>query len=178
MQYALNNSSINYHYEEENEGYTTVNGIYPFTDTIMYAIMGKNINCIRTAFDMFMKEINNNGVNNWEQYFKFAAVYGSLEIIKYMITIKPYFVNEIKDFYNNILKFALCEGNIEIVKFAIINGAIYSSHLDEFVSNYNDGRCPNSIEIDEDYTNFYDLKYKCPENIEERIMECMKFIHN
>jgi hypothetical protein len=176
IQYVLDNSTIDYHYEEEGEGFTKVNGIYPFTDSIMYAIMGKNINCVKIVLDIF--KINE---NNWEHYFKFAAVYGNLEIIQYMITIKPYLVDQIENFYTNILKFALCEGNIEIVKFAINNGATYSTNLNDmlqFVENYNDGRGPEHMAIDEDYTCFYDEKYHHPENIDEKIAECIQFIHN
>jgi hypothetical protein len=180
MQYCLDNSTIEYHYEEEKYSFPveTVNVIYPMTDSIMYAIIGKNMNCVRTVFDMFKNKLND---SNWEHYFKFASVYGTLEIIQYMIMIKPYLVDQIEGFYNNILKFALCEGNIEIVRFAIINGANYSSNRDDmikFIKDYNEGRGPEYIGIDEDYSGFYDEKYHCPKNLDERIMECMRFIYN
>jgi hypothetical protein len=179
MQYCLDhlNDSINYHYEEEKYlfPFETVNEIFPFTDSIMYAIIGKNMNCVRTVFYMFKNKINE---SNWEHYFKFASVYGTLEIIKYMIMIKPYLVDKIECFYNNILKFALCEGNIDIVKFAILNGATYSPNMIRFIQKYNEGREPDYTGIDEDYTGFYDEKYHCPKNLNEKIMECIQFIHN
>ena len=177
MQYALDHSTIDYHYNEESYTYPVemVNEIYPITDSIMYAIIGKNMNCVRTVFDMFKNNINE---SNWEHYFKFASVYGTLEIIQYMIMIKPYLVDQIEGFYNNILKFALCEGNIKIVQFAILNGAIYSHNMRQFVEKYNEGREPEYIGIDEDYSGFYDEKYHCPPNLDERIAECMLFIHN
>ncbi len=174
MQYVLNNGTINYHYEKEGEGFTTVNEIYPFTDSIMYAIIGKNINCVRTIFDMFMSKINN---DNWIEYFKFASVYGTLEIIKYMLTIKPHLVEQIDDFYNNILKFALCEANIDIVKFAIINGANYSKDMHEFVKDYNNGRGPEEA-VDEDYIDFYMKKYALSDNFNEKYIECIRLINN
>jgi hypothetical protein len=178
MLYALDNSLVDYYYEEEGEGFTTVNGIYPFTDTIMYAIIGKNINCVRRVFNMFMNKSNNIIKENyWEQYFKFAAVYGTVEIIKYMITIKPYLIEQIEDFYNNILKFALCDANIDIVKFAVNNGATFSNSIHYFVKDYNNGRSPEELPIDEDYIDFYMKKYKSPEDFDIKYMECMEYIH-
>ena len=178
MQYCLDNSTINYYYNNETYSFPveTVNEIYKITDSIMYAIIGKNINCVRTVFDMFKNEIKE--INKWEEYFKFASVYGTLEIIQYMIMIKPYLVDQIEGFYNNILKFALCQGNIDIIKFAILNGATYSTNMIAFVKDYNDGRNFEYVGIDEDYNGFYDEKYICPKNIEERVSECMQFIHN
>jgi hypothetical protein len=178
MQYALNNSSIDYHYKIEEKspwGITMiVNEIYPFTDTIMYAIMGKNINCVQNVFNIFMDKIDN---KNWEEYFKFASVYGTLEIIQYMITLKPYLVEQIEGFYNNILKFALCEANIDIIKYAMLNGAKFSNDMHDFVKDYNKDRGPEEA-IDEDYIDFYMNKYTLPENFNEKYIECIKLIHN
>ncbi len=182
MHYSLNNTTIDYFYEDEPSrefdkySPSTVSTIYPFTDTIIYAIIGQNMNCIQTVFAMFMDKIKN---ENWEHYFKFASVYGSLEIIKYMITIKPYIVDLIDNFYNNILKFALCEGNLDIVIFAINNGATYSNNMLDFANEYNS--CRESYYesgVDDDYTLFYEKKYLNPYDIEELIEMCMQFIYN
>ena len=180
MHYALNHSTIDYYCKDEtNETYSIefdiIDYIYPITDSIMYAIIGKNINCFRTVFDMFKDKLKE---CNWEHYFKFASVYGTLEIIQYMIIMKPYIVDKIEDFYNNILKFALCEGNIDIVKFAIINGANYSPNMIEFVNDYNNGRDTDYDGVAGDITGFYDELYHCPDDLDERIMKCMHFIHN
>ncbi len=172
MEYAINNGKIEYHYEDNKYGYTTVEKIFPFTDSIMYAIIGKNINCVKMVFELFKNKIN----NNWYEYFKFASVYGTLEIIQYMLKIKQN-IELNNDFYNNILKFALCNGNIDIVKFAYNNGAIYSNDIHDFIEDYNDSRGPASA-VDEDYIDFYMNKYTLPENFNEKYFECMKFIHN
>jgi hypothetical protein len=178
MEYALNNGVINYHYEKESSGLVTINGIYPFTDTIMYSIIGKNINCVKTVFEIFMKDITINEINNWEQYFNFASVYGNLEIIQYMIILKPYLVEQITDFYNNILKFALCEGNIDIVKFAMINGAKFHNNMLKFVDDFNNGRCSDALPVDNDYIDFYMMKFTSPPDFKDKYIECMMYIHN
>jgi len=90
MQYALNNSTIDYNYQI-NYNYETEPQMFPFYDTIMYAIIGKNMICVQTVFDMFMNQPNVIDNNNWTQYFNFAAVYGSLEIILIrLLVIKDY----------------------------------------------------------------------------------------
>jgi hypothetical protein len=184
MHYALNNSVINYHYEIEDAYvnksgpyYEEVIGAYPFTDSIMYAIIGKNINCIQLVFDIFKNQIKD---ENWEHYFKFAAIYGTLEIIKYMITIKPYLVEQIDGFYTNILKFALCEAKLDIVQFAINNGAQFSVSFHEFVKKYNVGRCPGEYDVplDGDFNDFYLNKYSMTENFDKEYEECIKYIND
>ncbi len=179
MHYALNNSNIEYYYEDEPElegNITDVVTIYPFSDSIMYAIIGKNMNCIQTVFNIFNNQIKD---ENWKEYFKFASVYGTLEIIKYMITIKPYLVDQIENFYTNILKFALCEGNLDIVEYAINNGATFSNEFIEFANDYNSGREVYHFDgIEDDYTLFYEKKYIHPIDIKERIESCLRFIHN
>ncbi len=175
MQYALENGTINYHYEKEDNKLLTVNGIYPFTDSIMYAIIGKNIKCIQTVIDMFSNKIN--CINKWEEYFKFASVYGTIDIIKYMLTLKPYSPEQIEGFYNKILKFALCQANINIVKFAISNGASFNEEMNTFVKDYNHGRGPEEA-IDDDYIDFYMVKYTLPDDFKKKYIECIKFINN
>ncbi len=174
MHYVLNNSVVDYYHENSNPG-TTITDIFEFNDSISYAIMGKNMNNIETVFDMFMNHIDN---DNWEYYFKFAAVYGTLDIIKYMITLKPHLVDIIDNFYNNILKFALCQGDLDIVKFAMDNGAKYSTDMIEFAKEYNNGREDNVEIFTDDYLSYDEFLFGLPENIDEKIEECMRFIHN
>jgi hypothetical protein len=144
----------------------------------MYAIIGKNIRCVQTVFDMFINKQNVNNITMFKCYFNFAAVYGTLEIIQYMITRKPHFVDQIENFYDNLLKFALCEGNIEIVKFAINNGATYNHNMKIFVEDYNNNRNDDYIGVENDDFDMYELKRLLPEDINDRIEECMRFINN
>ncbi len=174
MHYALNNGTINYYNEDASSSDTQVTNIFQFNDSIMFAIMGKNMNCVETVFEMFKNKIN----DNWEVYFKFAAVYGTLDIIKYMITIKPYLVEQIDNFYTNILQFALCNGNLDIIKFAMDNGATFSNKMIDFVEEYNSVREPIQHAMTDDYLYYTRLLYYLPNNINKNMEECMLFIHN
>ncbi len=173
MEYALKLGHIDYYYyEEEKCDYSTINSIYPFTDSIMYAIIGKNINCIKKVFEIFNNRIDNIKI---KEYFNFASVYGNLDIIMYMLNYKSHMVQIDNQFYNNILKFALCEGNIDIVKFAKNNGAIYSTDMGNFIEDYNDGRGPEEA-FDNDFIDFYMKKYALPEDYKQKYIECMKYL--
>ncbi len=186
MHFLLNKYTINYIYKKEDDAFNSYMyfheiktdsdfySSFPFTDSIMYAIMGKNINCVCLVLDMFKNEIKH---ENWKHYINFAAVYGTLEIIKYMITIKPYMVEEIDNFYNNILKFALCKVNIDIVKFAISNEATFSESFHEFVENYNEYRSTEEDAIDNDHFDFYVKKLLYPADFDEKYAECMRIIN-
>jgi hypothetical protein len=179
INYVLNNSSINYFFDKycdpDDDNIDQVIYNFYFHDTIISAIMGKNMNNVETVFNMFINEPN--VINNWEIYIKFAAIYGTLDIIKYMITIKPHLVELIDNFYNNILQFALCQGNLDIVKFAIDNGAIYSTNMIEFAEEYNDSRNEDNADIFRyDASGYFDVLFEFSENINENIEECMTFI--
>ena len=178
MHYALNNGSIDYYndsLDHSNGYYRYIIEIFDFQDSIIFAIMGKNLNCIQIVFDIFKNQLDN---NNWDKYFKFAAVYGTLDIIKYMITLKPYLVGEIENFYTNILQFALCEGNLEIVQFAINNGATYSVDMDEFIKEYNSDREIIQPNFMDDFIDYGRSLHSLPKDIDKRIEKCMQFIHN
>jgi hypothetical protein len=176
MQFALTNSSdIKYYYNEEESWCFSINNIFEITDTVMYAIIGNNLTCLQTVFDMFM---NNLKIDNWKHYFNFAASFSSPEIIQYMITLKPFLVDQIKNFYNNILQFALANANTENVKYALEHGAIYSPSMEQFVTDFNYGR-PNTYEpVDEDYIDFYSSVYSKSFDFDNNYEECKRIIMN
>jgi hypothetical protein len=124
MQFALYNGAT---FEID-----TTDGIYK--DTIIYAIVGNNIKCCQTIIDLFVDKTED---KNWIHYFLLAAIYGTPEIIIYLLLHKPYMVEQIDNLYNKILNGALCNGNIECFKFAIANGATFNKeHLFVFSKNF------------------------------------------
>jgi hypothetical protein len=155
MQFALDNHKAEYYYREE-DGEHLINNIFEITDSITYAIKGCNMTCIQTVFNIFMDKLN---IKNRKNYFNFAASYGTPEIIQYMITLKPFLVDEIEDFYNNILQFSLANANIENVKYALEHGADYDNSMMAFFEEFNQGRPDEDDDDDDDDDRKDYLKY-------------------
>ncbi len=179
MQFALNNENSLELYEYQNTNiYSDFMFLaFQFHDTINYAIMGQNLNCIRTVIDIYTAT-NTINDENWEVYFTFAAVYGNMNIINYFLIIKPFMPELIEDFYNKMLKFALCNANINVIKWALNNGAVYSQTIGDFVEHYNQNRAEEVEMIGEDWSLFITNKYTLPNNFQTKYHECMMAIHS
>ncbi len=182
MHFAFNNAECKYKIDHTN---TNFNNIFNFDDTITYAIMGQNINCMILVITVYSDNIKE---SNWQNYVLFAAMFGTLEIIKYLITIKPSIVLSIDNFYTKILQYSLCQVDIEIIRWSLDNGAQYSTEVENFIDTVNkirdagpsSGYSEISLEsyINEDKVAYYDSKYFYPENFHAKLNECKKFIHN
>jgi hypothetical protein len=186
MQYALNNQNHLELYEYLTLGDYQTLILYPFlfNDTINYAIIGNNLNCISTIIDIYIAS-NTIMDKNWESYFKFAAIYGNMEIINYFLVIKPFMQNIIEDFYNKMLQYALCNANIEVVNWALSNGAVYSQTMETFVNEFNNMRNEyyrdygnNGGEHNEDWSDYKLKIITLPSNFQTKYHECMELIHS
>jgi hypothetical protein len=146
-----------------------------YRDTILYAIVGNNLNCLQTVIDMFSDKLIE---KQWMHYLLFAATYGTPEIINFLLLHKPYMVEKIYDFYNKILKFALCNGNIECVKFAITHGAKFNNkETSEFINYYNIlYKRSNQEDYSEDSYDFLNKIRTIPFNIHVLYEDCIEYI--
>lgn len=143
-------------------------------DTITYAILGKNINCVRHCINKFYDKLQD---KHWPSYFNFAAMYGNLEILNFLIINKFSMINEIENFYENILQYSLCNGNYEIVLWALNNGAKYSPNMNIFIQNYNSCRTnENELYMLLELTGYYYIKCSIPENLTKKMNECYSLI--
>ena len=179
MQFALNNENPLelYEYVDNKDQDDLLYCAFKFDDTISHAIIGNNINCIRTVIDIYTAT-NTIKDENWEVYFTLAAVYGNMEIINYFLVVKPFMPQRIEDFYNKILKFALCNANIDVVNWALNNGAEYSQTINTFVNDYNYLRSEGCTEGYDDYSDFSVKKECLPDDFKNKYRECMKLIHS
>ena len=164
MQVALNNGANFQEYEwEDPEDYMNK------SDSIIHAILGNNMTCIRTMFELV--EIFE--LNDWKSYISFASVHGTVEIIEYIISKESNIINEYENIYNEILKYALCNANINVVQYALNNGAVYSDDMLEFVNDYNETRSEEPLELDEDFDNFHYKRDKLPAHFQEKLNNCI-----
>lgn len=172
MHYALNNSN-ECDYEILNEEYS----VYKFDDTITYAIIGKNINCVRHLLDRYAFLIE---PTNWSHYVEFAAIHGTKEIILYLLTLKPFIVEQIEDFYNKMLQYSLCGTKMDIVQWALENGAQISPVMFNFVKEFirNEYIGNNDSVCNDDNAGYYSMKYHRPHDFEESLKNCMRIIQN
>ena len=105
-------------------------------DTMFYAIVGGNINCIKTIYETFKEHIED---RNILQYINFASIFGTPEIIEYILTFKPHITDQIdkRKFFNSILMYSLCNLNTQIMEYALRNGAVYKDGYLEYIKKFN-----------------------------------------
>ncbi len=168
MHYALNNGA---------EYFVDVNQFNndEIIDTLIYAIIGKNLNCVRTICDVYLNEFIQDC--NWERYILFASTFGTIDIVKYLLNLQPHLVEQIENLYNKILKYALINVNNDCVLFALNNGAIYNDNMLEFVHEYNTlyNRCIDNPDYLDTY-DFYIVFRLLPDNYEHELQKCIDFV--
>ncbi len=168
MHYALNygaNYSIQYNHTNPAD----------IIDTLIYAIIGKNINCIKTICEIYLtKNIND---DNWERYLLFSSAFGTVEILQYLISLKPHKIEQIEQLYNNILKYALFNINLDCIKYALNNGAIFNDEMEVFVNNYNKlYKRSSNFSIHHDSFDFRNVMCTLPDNYNDEYKKCIDFI--
>jgi hypothetical protein len=171
MQFILQNFNYTELYSY-NKSQSDIDG-YEFDDTIMYSLLGSNINCVRTVIELFRDKIKD---DNWEEYFKFAATYSNLEVLQFLIIIKMNIIEQIDNFYNMILEYSLCNANYENVKLALDNGAEYSTNMSDFVNDFNEPRTNDYYPFEGDFSDFHSLVNQKCNNFDIKFNECMKYI--
>jgi hypothetical protein len=170
MYYALNNGAM--YLIEDTDDYDPSLEIL---DTLIYAIIGKKLICVKTIYERLFEHFKNDNLIN---YINFSAIYAGPDVVAYLINLRLGLFD--KDIYNDILKHALCNANIENVKFAIINGAIYTFDMNDFVEEYNteNYRSESVVAIDDDYFDFWHIRHSLPENFNLKYKECIDFINS
>ena len=168
MHYALNNGaeySINDNQFDNTE----------IIDTLIYAIIGKNLNCIKNVCSMYLTTYINE--NNWERYILFASTFGTIEVLQYLINLNPHLIEQIDELYNKILKYALINTNLDCIKYALNNGAIYNDNMEVFVNEYNRLYSRSTDELDHlDSYDFYITLRTLPDNYEFQLEQNINYI--
>jgi hypothetical protein len=168
MHYALNHGAD---YSLDNNPFDIAEPV----DTLMYAIIGNNINCIKTVCELYLNKYINENI--WEQYILFAAAFGTIEIIQYLISLKPHKFEQIEQVYNKILKYGLINANFNCVKYALNNGAIYNDEMGIFVHYYNTlySRSTDNVNHLDSY-DYYIILRTLPNNYDTEYQKCLDYI--
>jgi len=168
MHYALNNGA---EYSINDNPFNNTEII----DTLTYAIIGKNLNCIKKVCSMYLTNFINE--DNWERYILFASTFGTIEVLQYLINLKPHRIEQIEELYNKILKYALIDSNFDCIKYALNNGAIFNDDMETFVNEYN--RLYSRCTDDADHLDSYDFYIKLrtlSDNYEDELQKCINII--